>query len=388
MIRWAAAVKGIYWYIAPFYNQAKKIVWEDPEMLPKYVPPSIWEKRNNSDLTIPFPNGSRLYILGADHPDSLRGPNPLGVGLDEFDDMRMEVWPGIIQPIMTSNPKSWCWFSGTPKGKKELYKKYMYGLESGNPNWFSSRLKASESGLISKEALEEARKTSTEAFYNQEYECDFIENAGQFFRRVRQNSYEPNQLTKEVGQSKFRLGADLAKYNDWTVLTPFNLNTFIALEQERFNQVEWSFQKKLIEAAVRRFNNAELSIDRTGVGDPIVEDLSHITPELNILFDKDERPGIHFTEQTRLELLQHLALLLEQDKIKIPNDEGLLNELESCCYQLGERGKVKIGVPEGLTDDRIMSLALAVYGLTDRYRPDVLADNHILINRIKSKSFK
>ena len=63
----------------------------------------------------------------------------------------------------------------------------------------------------------------------------------------------------------------------------------------------------------------------------------------------------------REELLKNLAILLEQDKIKIPNDEGLIAELESMRYELGDRGKLHLKVPDGMTDDRIFSLALAVW---------------------------
>ena len=57
-------------------------------------------------------------------------------------------------------------------------------------------------------------------------------------------------------------------------------------------------------------------------------------------------------------------MLLEQDKIQIPNDEGLLTELESFQYSLTPQGRIKVGAPETLHDDRVMSLALAVHGVT------------------------
>ena len=107
LFRWANAIKGTYWYVAPFLGQAKKIIWQDPEMGARYCPLEIWDKRNNSELTVTFPNGSIVYVMGADNPQSLRGPNPRGVVLDEYDDMRREVWSQIIQPIMTANPNAW-----------------------------------------------------------------------------------------------------------------------------------------------------------------------------------------------------------------------------------------------------------------------------------------
>src|SRR5258705_12080180 len=58
LFRWANAVKGTYWYVAPFLNQAKKIVFQDPEMMPKYCPADIWDKKNTGESFITFPNVS------------------------------------------------------------------------------------------------------------------------------------------------------------------------------------------------------------------------------------------------------------------------------------------------------------------------------------------
>ncbi len=368
LLRWAMTVKGTYWYVAPFLNQAKKIVWEDPEMLPKYCPPEIWDRRNNSDLTVKFPNGSILYVLGADKPDSLRGPNPRGVVLDEYGDMKKELWSGIVQPIMTANPAAWTWFMGTPKGRNDFFHKFTYASSGESPNWFASILKASTSGIIRKDALEEARLTTTQAFFDQEYECGFIESATSFFRRIRQNSYDAslleNTLIPQQGWN-YQLGIDLAKYQDWTVLTPFCLNTFKAGEQTRFNQVDWPLQKARIEAAYYRWKEPVMRIDSTGLGDPVVDDLIAMGVEIDRDAKDGEEQAVKFSGGAagmRRRLLDNLSIMLEQDRIKIPNDEGLLAELEAFQYSLSKGGKVQVGVPEGLHDDRVMSLALSVWG--------------------------
>jgi hypothetical protein len=53
--------------------------------------------------------------------------------------------------------------------------------------------------------------------------------------------------------------------------------------------------------------------------------------------------------------------LLEQDRIKIPNDPILIAELKSMQYALSTAGNLTVQVPDGLHDDCIMSLALAVW---------------------------
>ena len=360
LFRWANAIKGTYWYVAPFLSQAKKIIWQDPEMGAKYCPQQIWDKRNNSETYITFPNGSVVYILGADNPDSLRGPNPRGVILDEFDDMKPEIWSGIIQPIMMASPNSWTWFTGTPKGRRGLFEKHNYALtkiEEAKANgteseWYVQVLKASKSGIITEANLTEARNSTTEDFYKQEYEVEFLEGAGAFFKGIDACVWDAKLPVDP--KKKYQIGMDWAKVNDYTVFTPFDLTTFNVGRQERFNQIDYNLQKARAETFYLRHNKARTIMDGTGVGAPIFDDLSQRIHKLE---------SFVFTEQSRRDLLGNLQILLEQRKIKIPDDEILLNELRSFQYVLGANGKVKVQVPDGVHDDCVMSLALAVWDI-------------------------
>jgi hypothetical protein len=76
-----------------------------------------------------------------------------------------------------------------------------------------------------------------------------------------------------------------------------------------------------------------------------------------------------FTEASRMDILNNLLLLLEQDRIKIPDDPILKAELQSFRYTMTETRKIKVGVPEGLHDDCVFSLALACYNLPNKPLP-------------------
>jgi hypothetical protein len=355
LLSWCATVPGIYWYVAPYREEAKKTVWEDPFMLPRYVPADIWEKRNNSELYVKFPNGSVLYVLGADNPKGHRGPNPMGVVLDEYDYMRPEMWSAVIQPIMTVNPFAWCWFIGTFDGVKDLHAKYQFA--KNNKNWYGKILSAKDSGIISSEALEEARKSTTEAFFKQEYLCEAIEGASSFFTNIDYCAYRGTMLPDT--RRKYQVGIDLAKMNDYTVITPFDLNSFTAGKQERFNQIDYTLQKARIEAAYLRWNKAQMIIDSTGVGEPVFDDLHKQQIKIE---------PFHFTEGSRNDLLNNLQILIAQGKIKIPNDDTLLQELRSFQYRLKGR-KLRIEAPENGHDDCVMSLALSVWNIPDEPKP-------------------
>jgi hypothetical protein len=165
------------------------------------------------------------------------------------------------------------------------------------------------------------------------------------------------------------------------VITPFNLGTFVVYPQERFNQVDWILQEAKIEANARRFNNARITIDSTGIGDPVVEELRR--RGLNI----QEDDVFKFTQTSRTNLLNNLAILLENAKIKIPNDEGLLNELKSFTIEMNDRGKAIIKCPDELHDDRVMSLALAVWGISEPEREDPMMLRQVAFKRQQSNPF-
>ncbi len=374
---------GSYYYLFPTKEQAKKVIWEgiDKDGMPflDHFPKEIIENRNDTEKKIKLKNGSIFQIAGTDDYDSLMGTNPIGIVFSEYSLQNPKAWD-FFRPILSEN-EGWAVFNFTPRGMNHAHT--LLSIAKDNPDiWFSQVLTVDDTAAIKREAIDDERKAGMpEEVVQQEYWCKFIEGAGQFFRRIRQNAYPIDTPLSSDGQ--FQLGVDLAKYHDWTVLTPFNLNNFIVYPQERFNQIDWNLQKAKIEATARRFNNALVWPDATGVGDPIVEDLK--ARGLDIGGENQE--GFKFTELSRRQLLDNLAILLEQDKIKIPNDEGLINELESFQYSLTETGKIKINVPDGKTDDRVMSLALAVWGATQPIRPDIYTQNRVQQNRERRVSY-
>ena len=349
---------GTYFFFLPTYKQAKKVIWEnidnDGMRMLDHIPKELIKGTNATELKIELVNGSIIQLIGADEfKDSGVGTNPIGVVFSEYSITSPNAWT-FLSPILAANG-GWAIFNFTPRGKNHAWE--LLQKAKDNPNWFTEILTLNDTHVLTDEALEEERKNNPEDIINQEYFCQFVEGAGQFFRRIHENI---NHHAVSLDESHmYHLGVDLAKYQDYTVLTPFDLNTFEVLEQDRFNQIDWNLQKSRIEASALRYNNARVKIDRTGVGDPIVEDLR--ARGLNI----GEDDAVSFTETSRNNLLNHLALLLEQDRILLPDDDGLISELESFQYTMTERGKIKVQCPDGLHDDRVMSLALAVHGIDE-----------------------
>jgi hypothetical protein len=155
-------------YVAPFLNQSKAIAWDYLKHYGLVIPGAT---PNEAELRIDFPNGGRVRLFGADNPQALRGLYHDGVILDEFGDMDPAVWTEVVRPAL-SDRRGWAAFAGTPRGKNEFYNLRNRGLR-GDAEWWTTILKASETGLLSAEDLADARASMDESAYAREYECDF-----------------------------------------------------------------------------------------------------------------------------------------------------------------------------------------------------------------------
>lgn len=319
-------------------------------MLFDIIPPKLIDKRNETELVVYLKNGSILQLKGSDQPDALRGPNPFGVVLDEYDTQKGEAW-GVIEPILRANG-GWCWFIGTPRGKQKLYDLYNRGQE-GHHEWKSWLLKASTSGIISEDQLAEARRSMTETLYSQEFECAFNESAGSVFRGVKDI-----MIAKPQAPSKdhlYVMGVDLAKVQDYTVLRVFDRDQNNLVYSDRFQTLEWPFQRKRIIATAQAFNNALIVIDANSIGDPTADDLTRAG--LAVLPFK-------ITHQSKKELIEKLSIWIEQRKITLLPSEIALLEYENFSYEMSSQGKIFYGARQGYHDDIVIADSLAISQLS------------------------
>lgn len=349
---------GTYFYFLPTYNQARKVIWNGADSqgfrFLDHFPKEIVKNINETEMRITLTNGSILQLIGADNIDRIVGTNPIGVVFSEYSLMKSEVWD-LISPILTENG-GWAVFVYTPRGQNHAYK--LLKMAEKNPKWHVEILPVSKTHAVPEVDLLEQKATMSDALYRQEYECDFTENASAVFKDVRSRTY-PLQDYKVNLNGMYQVGVDLAKSKDYTVITAIDLTNFKVCPIDRFNQIDYVLQKTKIENASLRYNNPVIVMDSTGVGVPIVDDL--LNKGINIA-------PYTFTYNSRNELLVNLQILLEQNKIQIPDDPVLIQELESAVWDLTAQGRSRITVPDDNDqhDDCMMSLALACWNLPVR----------------------
>lgn len=337
-----------YAYIAPFFSQAKAIVWRDPMMLRRYLPEGVLKKPfNESELFGEFKSNCVLHIGGADYPDRWRGTGCYGWILDEFPKMRNGemLFEEIILPIITENG-GWVMFLYTPKGRNHGWKFFQRAGEQ--TSWKRWLLPVTQSGILTPEQIETARHSMSERLFAQEFMCEFLVGGGGVIQRVREAV--SGSLERGVLGRRYVMGVDLGKREDWTVITVIDAQRRQVVGFERFQKIDWSLQKEKIARCAKEYNLPLIILDSTGLGDPIEDDLKRMGLSVR---------GFKFSSNTKKQLIEKLILSIEDRRITLPDIPELVQELED--FDIDEYGRYS--APEGLHDDCVISLALAVEGL-------------------------
>jgi len=365
------AVKGAirvprFTYIGPTYKQSKDIAWD---LLKDIVPPSmLLKKPNETQMEMRLRNRVIVNIKGADKEDSLRGPGLYHALLDEYAFMKPHVWPKIIQPELASTGGG-ALFIGTPDGRNHFYDVFAMGRD-GVKDWKSWLLPATKptlnfaentprgDALLSLGFLESTKAEMTEKFYAQEYECDFLENAGMVFDRVDENVVDEFRDFPESGH-RYRIGFDPAFREDFSVFAILDMTDWRFKYVYRTNKIDIELLLERAQNIVNTWTTdagrPEMVMDSTGMGDTIFDHLSTrgipITP-------------IKFTSAGNKQLLvRNLSKMLSRDEVKIPRVDWLIDELKDYRYRRLESGRYKYGAPSDKHDDGVTSLMLATWQL-------------------------
>ncbi|QNK03621.1 terminase [Dyella telluris] len=182
------------WYVAPTYGMAREIMWND---LKATTPPDWVDKYNETLLQLRLVNGALISLKGADRPDTLRGVGLNFVVLDEYQDMRTEVWEQVLRPTLATT-EGRALFIGTPKSHNLLYENYAKGVRQRNrknPEWASWQFPTIASPFVPMREIEQARSDLDPRTFRQEYEASFETMSG----RV----YYPFERSRHVGNYPF-----------------------------------------------------------------------------------------------------------------------------------------------------------------------------------------
>lgn len=157
--RWAALNPGSEnYYFAPYMKQAREIVWAS-YMLQNFGPREWVFDENNTEMRIPFRNGSFIKADGSDNVNAYRGVKPNGLIIfDEFKDFRPEFYDAFDPNraaynapliIIGTPPDRHCQFSEVRDAfKKDPKKAYFHAPTTENPHISKEWLESKRQELI------------------------------------------------------------------------------------------------------------------------------------------------------------------------------------------------------------------------------------------------
>lgn len=342
-------------WVSPVYRQCKVVY----RLLRKALR-EIITYSSDTEMRLELCNTSVIEFYSATNPDTIRGNGFDFFVLDECQDIDAVVWFDCIRPTLSSSKTGGRGiFIGTPKGRNFFYQLFCKGNDPLEEDWASFTFPSSANPYIPASEIEAARRDLPEDNFRQEYLAVFLERASGVFRGVEaciQGDVEeilPGQCYRShppVSKQFYVIGFDIAKHQDFSVITVLNAETRHVDFWYRTNQVDYTVQIEKVAYISAMYNDAPILQDATGVGDAVLEML--IAKGLSV-------EGYVYTNLSKKLLIEGLQVAIEHTEISFPAIPVLIHELSMMQYKLSPSRLLQYEAPPGHHDDAVNSLALA-----------------------------
>lgn len=229
---WEMVAKALYGndrnicYIAPTYQQARDIAWQEL----KRVCSPIAEKINESRLEIIIKTTkggtSAIMLRGWESIETLRGQRFHFIVVDEIASMRNWImnWQEVIRPTLT-DVRGEAMFISTPKGFNHFYD--LYNLEHKDTDYKSFHYTTFDNPHIPVDEIEKARKELTEDRFSQEYLADFRKTEGLVYKEFDRFKHVYSELAEK------RIAYDVVDVSVGVDFGYTNPTAILKIEQDR-----------------------------------------------------------------------------------------------------------------------------------------------------------
>lgn len=309
-------------------------------------------RKNEQTLEIFFINGSKIFFKSSEQgTDSLRGYTINGILiLDEASFLSESIleavlpWTNVHRPplLIVSTPKFRnCFF----------YRYFMKGL-SGDKGYVSIDWNDYDlSEFLSDEQLDEYRMMLPKNQFKTEFLGEFLDDDGVVFENFK-------ECIGEAGEARdLYIGIDWATGTgeDYTVMSVLNgKGEQVAIH--RFNNLNTTATIDYMTEVLKGYGVAVRNVlcESNSIGTPMSELLMRANPKVHI-------ETAATTNTSKGEMVSALQVLFEKGNITILDDEAQKGEIAAYEAVYNPKTKnVSYNAPQGLHDDTVMALMLAV----------------------------
>ena len=318
-------------------------------------------RKNDVQLEIEFINGSSILFKSAEQRDNLRGFTVTGLlVVDECAFIPDEIFD-ILLPT-TDVHRAPILLISTPKLKQGFFfRYYTAGLQGSDTIVSIDFNRYDTSFMLSAEKLEQYRQMMPRAQFTTEYLGEFLDSDAVLFTNLKECIGTPEKT------GGLYLGIDWGSGagGDYTSVCAFNDKGQMEII-DYFNDKSTFEQARYLADMVHLYGNRirKIQAESNSIG----------TPMIALLKDEMEKRGdrgllrlvepFTTTNSEKARLVNQLQVALEQKKVTLLDDQGLLAQLSA--YEATYNPKtnnVSYNAPQGLHDDNCISTMLALDAL-------------------------
>ena len=337
-----------FWWVAPVFRQTRIAYNRTVRMLRRMDPHKrLWDA-HKGDMRITIKGRGDLVYLSGDDPDNLYGEDVYAAVIDEASRVKEASWHAIRSTLTATNGH--IRLIGNVKGRKNWFYRLARKAEQGSDRMAYAKITAYDAvdaGVLNAEEIEDAQEMLPDDVFRELYLAEAAADEG--------NPFGLDAIQRCIGQQStappVAWGVDLAKHSDWTVAIALDIEGRVCGFQRW--RSDWHNTTARLEAMIA---DVPALVDSTGVGDPIVEELQRRASGV-------DGYRFHGGITGKQKLMEGLAVAIQRGEITFPAGP-IVDELREFEYEVrivnGRVTGVSYSAPEGLHDDCVCALAMAV----------------------------
>jgi len=338
--------KRAAWF-APTYKQLVE-VWR--VVADKLEP--VTRRRSEQEHRLELVTGGVIDMWSLDSPDTARGRAYHLVVVNEAAAVAglQDAWEQVIRPTL-SDYSGGAWFLSTPRGFNYFKALYDRGQDPEQREWRSWTFPTTANPFIAPSEIEAAKGELPEQAFSQEYLAAFIADETAVFRGLLQACVLERR--EPIDGHQHVIGCDWGKLNDFSAFSVLDVTAREQVWLDRSNRVDYTMQVGRLKALCDRYRPAAVIAEANSMGQAIIEQVQRARIPVR---------SWTATQGTKQQMVELLALALEQGQVKLLRDPVQLAELQAFTATRTASGLMRYAAPEGQHDDTVIALGLAWLG--------------------------
>lgn len=333
-------------FVEPSNNQAAKVGSETYQAVSH-----LGVRFNGSSNIMLFPNGSKVYFKSSEADTrTIRGYTVKGGGILVVDEAAFvgEEYFNALFPIVQKYKAPVVLASTPDKQSGVYYDLYEKGLQNEQSNLVSLNWSQYLKDFYSEEDLEFYKSIYSSRRFRTEILGEFTVSSGTVFPNLERC------LGKGVREGQLFVGIDWGSGSgkDYTVVTVLNDKKEMVF-LKYFNDISPMEQVDYVAKLLQDFKPRRCLVESNSIGSIYYDALKQKCGGIQI-------EKFNTNNDSKCRIVDQLVAHLEQENIKLWDDEELLRQLKGFQEQVTKSGLRTYSCPLPLHDDCVMSLCIAL----------------------------